>query len=115
MGGTAQNASPSCSQAAFCSILIQLSTLSRFAWNDASVLELLPPMEIFCFDVLCLTKSCAFFLTMKDRISRKTQPKEKTSAFSLSCTRGRGLETVFVRLKPKLKPVKSPVVAFANL
>jgi len=114
MCGTARNASSSYSQAALASIIIQVSSLSRFAWNDVSVLELLPPIEIFCFDVLCLTKSCGFFFSIKDMISRKTQPKEKTSAFSLSCTRERGLGLVFTRLNPKLNPAKSAVGDFVN-
>lgn len=114
MCGTARNASSSYSQDAFSSIVIHVSSLSRLAWNEVSVRELLPPMVIFCFKVLCLTNSWGFFLSMNDRISRYTQPKEKISAFSVSCTRERGFGIGFVLLKPKLNPANSVVGTLVN-
>lgn len=47
-------------------------------------------------------------------ISTKTQPKENMSAFSVSCTRERGLGAGFVLLKPKLNPEKSVVGALVS-
>jgi hypothetical protein len=114
MWGMARNASSSCSKDVFSSDSSQLSTLSRLAWNEESVLEFFPPVVIFCFEVLYFTKSWGFFFSMNVMISTKTQPKEKISAFSVSCTRERGLGVGFVRLNPKLKPEKSPVGAFVS-
>jgi hypothetical protein len=113
--GTARNASSSCSNDAFSRISIHESTFSMFAWNDESVLELLPPVLIFCFDDRCLMNSCGFFFSIKVTISKNTQPMEKMSAFSVSCTRDRGFAAAFVRLKPNLKPEKSVVGALAAL
>lgn len=48
---------------------------------------------------------------MKLMISRNTQPSEKMSAFSVSCTLERGFGTGFVFRKPKLNPLKSFVGA----
>jgi hypothetical protein len=52
---------------------------------------------------------------MNVMISRKTQPSEKISAFSVSCVRERALEDVgLARLNPKLNPEKSVVGALVS-
>jgi len=53
---------------------------------------------------------------MNVMISRKTQPSENTSAFSVSCTRDRffGVGFAFDFLNPKLKPEKSVVGALVS-
>jgi hypothetical protein len=52
---------------------------------------------------------------MNVMISMKTHPKEKMSAFSVSCTRERAFGVgLVVRLNPKLKPEKSAVGAFVS-
>lgn len=109
IGGIARKASSSCSNEAFSIRPIQVSILSRFAWKDESVREIFPPMVTFCLDVRYFTKSVGFFLSMNVMISKNTQPREKTSAFSVSWTLDRGLGTGFIFLKPKLKPEKSVV------
>lgn len=76
--------------------------------------EFLPPVLTFAFVVRCFTKSCGFFFIMNEIISRNTQPREKMSAFSVSCTRERGLGIGFVFLNPKLNPEKSAVGALVN-
>lgn len=82
--GTARKASSSGSKEASSIIFIQVSIFSRLAWNEESVREFFPPKFIFCFEDRCFVNSCGFFFIMKVKISKKIQPRENTSAFSVS-------------------------------